>query len=268
MANLESEVVPSSLVEVAPILRLANEVEASNPRVAYLCRFYAFEKAHRLDPTSRHRGVRQFKTALLQRIEQDETTRTDRQKGSDACEMQSFYQHYNKTYIQPLVDAADKADRAQLKKAYQTDAVLLEVLKSAKEEVADEVMEAHTKITERIQILCALDDDADIFEECPPQEPIIVQESKLKGENVDQPSLLINTIEEGNKQLLQQLKKTNEQRQQFLDIQSKTYALKEFGEQNKILLLDLSSIQNPHIRSYMECEQARILQKRNYNYLY
>lgn len=129
-------------------------------------------------------------------------------------------------------------------------------------------MEAHTKITERIQILCALDDDADIFEECPPQEPIIVQESKLKGENVDQPSLLINTIEEGNKQLLQQLKKTNEQRQQFLDIQSKTYALKEFGEQNKILLLDLSSIQNPHIRSYMECEQARILQKRNYNYLY
>ncbi|KAF2601366.1 hypothetical protein F2Q70_00025299 [Brassica cretica] len=177
MANLESEVVPSSLVEVAPILRLANEVEASNPRVAYLCRFYAFEKAHRLDPTSRHRGVRQFKTALLQRIEQvsslnliefhfavvlpiisllhggdmcrftifaqllhDETTRADRQKGSDACEMQSFYQHYNKTYIQPLVDAADKADRAQLKKAYQTDAVLLEVLKSAKEEVADEVL--------------------------------------------------------------------------------------------------------------------------------
>ncbi|KAL0722111.1 hypothetical protein Bca4012_036710 [Brassica carinata] len=277
MAFLDSEVVPSSLVDIAPILRLANEVEASNPRVAYSCRFYAFEKACKIDPTSRHRGVRQFKIALLQRLEHDETTLADRQKGSDACEMQSFYQHYNKTYIQPLLDAADEADCAQLKKAYRADAILLEVLKSAKVEVADEVLVAHTKITERIRNLSALDDDDDIFEEFPPQEPIGVEEfppqepigveeSKLKGENVDQPSLLINTIGEGNKQILEQLKKTNQQIQQFLDIQSKSYALKEVGEENKILLLDLSSIQNPHVRSFMESEQTRILQKRNYQY--
>ncbi|KAL9297565.1 hypothetical protein ACSQ67_023461 [Phaseolus vulgaris] len=99
---IDNEVVPSSLVEIAPILR----------------RFYAFEKAHRLDPNSSARGVRQFKSALLQRLEREnDPTLKGRVKKSDAREMQSFYKRYYKKYIQALQNAADKADRAQLTKA-------------------------------------------------------------------------------------------------------------------------------------------------------
>ncbi|CAI0440651.1 unnamed protein product [Linum tenue] len=156
----DSEVVPSSLVEIAPILRVANEVESSNPRVAYLCRFYAFEKAHRLDPTSSGRGVRQFKTALLQRLEREnDPTLKGRVKKSDAREMQSFYQHYYKKYIQALQNAADKADRAQLTKAYQTANVLFEVLKAVNMtqsiEVDREILEAQDKVAEKTQLYVA-----------------------------------------------------------------------------------------------------------------
>ncbi|KAI3799427.1 hypothetical protein L1987_34725 [Smallanthus sonchifolius] len=153
----DSEVVPSSLVEIAPILRVANEVEPSNPRVAYLCRFYAFEKAHSLDPTSSGRGVRQFKTALLQRLEREkDPTLIGRMKKSDAREMQSFYRHYYSKYIQALQSAADKADRAQLTKAYQTANVLFEVLKAVNQtqavEVDREILETHDKVAEKTEI--------------------------------------------------------------------------------------------------------------------
>ncbi|KAK1258886.1 putative callose synthase 6 [Acorus gramineus] len=68
-ATGDSERVPASLKSIAPILRVANEIEELNGRVAYLCRFHAFEKAHNLDSISSGRGVRQFKTYLLHRLE-------------------------------------------------------------------------------------------------------------------------------------------------------------------------------------------------------
>ncbi|XP_062216922.1 callose synthase 3-like isoform X3 [Phragmites australis] len=153
----DSEVVPSSLVDIAPILRVANEVETANPRVAYLCRFYAFEKAHRLDPTSSGRGVRQFKTALLQRLEREnEPTLAGRALKSDAREIQTFYHHYYKKYIQALQNASDQFDRAQLTKAYQTAAVLFEVLKAVTQqhavEVDHEILEAADKVKEKTKI--------------------------------------------------------------------------------------------------------------------
>ncbi|KAF7152125.1 hypothetical protein RHSIM_Rhsim01G0033900 [Rhododendron simsii] len=154
---MDSEVVPSSLVEIAPILRVANEVEPSNPRVAYLCRFYAFEKAHRLDPTSLGCRVRQFKTALLQRLERESLTTLEGRTKSDAREMQSFYQHYYREYIQALQSAADKDNRARLTKAYQTAAVLFEVLKTVllteSVEVAEEILQTHNKVVKETKIL-------------------------------------------------------------------------------------------------------------------
>ncbi|CAN1287200.1 Callose synthase 2 [Linum perenne] len=120
-------------------------------------RFYAFEKAHGLDPTSSGRGVRQFKTALLQRLEKENETTLRGRTMSDAREMQKFYRDYYKKYIQALQNAADKADRAQLTKAYQTAAVLFDVLKAVNqtEAVPEEflqILEAHTKVEEKRQI--------------------------------------------------------------------------------------------------------------------
>ncbi|GJM99983.1 hypothetical protein PR202_ga17131 [Eleusine coracana subsp. coracana] len=150
--STKAEIIPSSLVEIAPILHVANEVEEFNPRVAYRCRIYAFEKAHCLDPTSNGRGVREFKTALLQRLDREIDRIGGRTRPSDSREMQSFYHQYYKRYIQALENAADKVDRAKLAEAYQTAVVLFEVLEAANLfeplQVDQEILEINKQIQE------------------------------------------------------------------------------------------------------------------------
>uniref|UniRef100_A0A7C8ZGV4 1,3-beta-glucan synthase n=1 Tax=Opuntia streptacantha TaxID=393608 RepID=A0A7C8ZGV4_OPUST len=68
--QFDSERLPVTLgSEIRRFLRVANQIELEEPRVAYLCRFHAFERAHNMDRNSAGRGVRQFKTALLQKLQ-------------------------------------------------------------------------------------------------------------------------------------------------------------------------------------------------------
>ncbi|KAL5165045.1 Callose synthase 7 [Glycine soja] len=124
---VDSELVPSSIAVLVPILRAANEIEEENPRVAYLCRFHAFEKAHTMDPTSSGRGVRQFKTYLLHKLEKEgELTEKDVQR-SDARELQTYYQHF---YEKKIRDGEFNQRPEEMAKNLQIAIVLYEVLKT------------------------------------------------------------------------------------------------------------------------------------------
>ncbi|KAE8661369.1 putative ATP binding protein [Hibiscus syriacus] len=123
----DSELVPSSLASIAPILRVANEIEQDNRRVAYLCRFHAFEKAHQMDPTSSGRGVRQFKTYLLHRLEREEEETQPMLARSDPREIQMYYQQF---YLKNIADGQYKRKPEEMAKIYQIASVLYDVLRT------------------------------------------------------------------------------------------------------------------------------------------
>ncbi|KAK6918011.1 1,3-beta-glucan synthase subunit FKS1-like, domain-1 [Dillenia turbinata] len=125
--NEDSELVPSSLAFIAPILRVANEIEKENPRVAYLCRFHAFEKAHVMDPTSSGRGVRQFKTYLLHRLEREEEETKPILASNDPREIQKFYQNFYETNIK---EGQYTKKPEEMAKIYQIATVLYDVLRT------------------------------------------------------------------------------------------------------------------------------------------
>lgn len=107
-----------------------------------------------------------------------------------------------------------------------------------------------------------LDGEEEIIGGSLSQRPIGIKKFKRKRRRDDQTSYVIKTLEERNRQLLEQLNKTNEQKQHRLEIHSKNYALKKLKEENKFLLQNLNSIQHPNIRAYVQTEQTRILKKR------
>ncbi|XP_050112527.1 putative callose synthase 8 [Malus sylvestris] len=129
----ESERLPATLAsEIQRFLRVANLIETEEPRIAYLCRFHAFEIAHNMDRNSTGRGVRQFKTSLLQRLEQDEeTTITKRKEKSDIRELRRVYHDYKEYIIKN--DRAfhlENRHREKLINARRIGSVLFEVLKT------------------------------------------------------------------------------------------------------------------------------------------
>ncbi|KAG4935630.1 hypothetical protein JHK85_050549 [Glycine max] len=124
---VDSEIVPSSLAVLVPILRAALEIDEENPRVAYLCRFHAFEKAHTMDPTSSGRGVRQFKTYLLHKLEKEGELTEKLVQRSDARELQTYYQHF---YEKKIRDGEFNQRPEEMAKNVQIATVLYEVLKT------------------------------------------------------------------------------------------------------------------------------------------
>ncbi|KAH9770592.1 callose synthase 7 [Citrus sinensis] len=139
--------VPSSLAFISPILRVANEIEKDNPRVAYLCsfegqcvaneivlhlrgHFHAFDKAQRMDPTSSGRGVRQFKTYLLHKLKKDLKAGGHRGVGI-----------LNTIFIILFFFVFASCSREEMAKILQTAAVLYDVLETVvpPEKVDDQI---------------------------------------------------------------------------------------------------------------------------------
>ncbi|XP_039011223.1 callose synthase 7 [Hibiscus syriacus] len=106
-APMLSASVPSSLVPIVPILRVAEEIEKDNPRVAYLCRFYAYQTARKIDPTYSGRGVGQFMTHMVDRLEKEEveTEHILSGSGTDPREIQMYFHRF---YLENIAEDQNK----------------------------------------------------------------------------------------------------------------------------------------------------------------
>ncbi|CAJ1957834.1 unnamed protein product [Sphenostylis stenocarpa] len=137
----DSERLPTVFAsEIQRFLRVANLLGKEEPRVAYLCRVHAFVIAHNLDKNSSGRGVRQFKTSLLHRLEQDEHD-TKKRGTSDIRELKHVYRAYRDYYIRH--DKAfdlEQSRREKLINARDIASVLFEVLKTVTDPTATQAL--------------------------------------------------------------------------------------------------------------------------------
>ncbi|KAJ6894038.1 callose synthase 8 isoform X1 [Populus alba x Populus x berolinensis] len=131
----DSERLPASLSrEIQMFLRVANLIESEEPR-----RFRAFEIAHGMDSNSSGRGVRQFKTSLLQRLEQDEyPTLMRRKEKSDMRELRRVYHAYKECIKSG--GAFDLDGRKRLTNARMIAHVLFVVLKTVANAVGPQAL--------------------------------------------------------------------------------------------------------------------------------
>jgi len=135
------ERVPDALApEVMPFVRAADEIEPLNPRVAFLCRKYAYKKVQRMDPSSIQRGVRQFKTYMSLKLDQDDTHFLV----NDAKEIQQFYKHY----CDNLSRTSQRRNFDELARYYQVASALYEVLRDVTNNKVDSEVMKRAKVVE------------------------------------------------------------------------------------------------------------------------
>jgi callose synthase len=80
-----------------------------------------------MDPNSSGRGVRQFKTYLLHRLEKDEQETKRRLASTDAKEIQRFYELYCRKNLEEGLNMKKPDEMAR---CYQIASVLYDVLKT------------------------------------------------------------------------------------------------------------------------------------------
>ncbi|KAI3781104.1 hypothetical protein L2E82_11105 [Cichorium intybus] len=149
--GFDSEHVPSSLVFIVPILRVANEIEKDNDRVAYLCRFHAFERAYRTDRDRRVDDTHVFKIYLLRRLQKDEERTKPRLAKNDVREIEKFYQNF---YEENIREGQYTKKPEEMVKVYKIATVLYEVMKS---------IVPLSKVEQKAMMIVAWHEDGSIF---------------------------------------------------------------------------------------------------------